>query len=136
MRLGMWAVAGVCALWAASPARAQTASTILGGPSPSQLTFRPVDLSNVIAPAPGIAAAQSRFSFAGLFSKLPIPGYPPTLGSSPLPSPGSFPSTKYPNYKMVGQPPFLLGKPMPNTFIPPVPIVPSLRSPAGPGSNN
>jgi hypothetical protein len=130
----MWAVAGLCAL-AATPARAQSSvSAAMGGPSLSALTFRPVDLSRVAAPSPGLAAGQSRFNFSALFSKLIVPSYPAKTGISPLPPATSFPSTSYPNFQMVSPPPALLGQPRTKPLVPPAPIVPSTTTPVGPGS--
>jgi hypothetical protein len=137
MRLGVWAVAGLCAVGAATPARAQSSvSGVMGGPNLSRLSFRPVDLSNTVAPSPGISAGQSRFNFSALFSKLTIPSYPPKLGTSPLPPATSFPSTGYTNFQMVSPPPVLLGKPRARPFIPPAPFTPSTKTPVGPGSGN
>ena len=136
MRLGIWAAVGFCALWTASAARAQSASTAMGGPNLTQLIQKPVDLSNAIAPSPGIAAGQNRFSFSALFNKLSIPGFPSKKGVSPLPPPGSFPSTNYVNYQMVNSPPLLLGQPRMQPFVPPAPVIPSMNTPVGPGSGN
>ena len=134
MRLGIWAAVGLCALSTASPARAQSVSAAMGGPSLSQLTYRPVDLSNTIAPSPGVTAGQNRFSFSALFNKLTVPGFPAKKGISPLPPPNSFPSTNYVNYQMVNNPPLLLGQPRTKPFIPPSPFIPSMNTPVGPGS--
>src|SRR5262245_47366854 len=136
MRLGIWAVVGLCALWTASPARAQSASAAMGGPTASQLTFRPVDLSNAVAPSPGITAGQNRFSFSALFNKFAIPGFPAKKGMSPLPPPNAFPSTNYVNYQMVDSPPLLLGQPRTKPFVPPAPVIPTMNTPVGPGSGN
>lgn len=134
MRLGIWVAVGFCALWAASPARAQSASAAMGGPNLSQLTYKPVNLSNAIAPSPGIAAGQNRFSFSALFNKLTVPGFPSKKGMSPLPPPGAFPSSNYVNYQMVNSPPLLLGQPRTQPFVPPAPVIPSTSTPVGPGS--
>jgi hypothetical protein len=137
MRFGIWAAAAVYAVWAAGPAHAQMGnqwSTALGGPPPSAIVQKPVDLSHVMAPTPGIAAQQNRFNFTALFSKLSIPSFPVKRGVSALPSPSSFPT--YPNYKMVGQPPYQLGDPRAATrpFQPVLPIINNPTPPVGPGS--
>ncbi len=136
MRYGVWAVAGLCALCASAPANAQSTSfaSILG-PPPSAIVQKPLDMSNVIAPAPALAAQQNRFSFAALFNKLSIPGFPTRQGVSPFPAPSTFPS--YPDFKLVGKPPYQLGDPKAakSRFQPPVPLVPNTKTPVGPGSN-
>jgi hypothetical protein len=110
MRIGVWAAVALCAA-AAGQARAQSgASTILGGPPPSAITFKPIDMSNLVA-TPAMSAQQTRFNFSAILRKLTFTGSPTTLGVSPLPSPGSFPSTKFPSAKMVGTPPQLIGNP-------------------------
>jgi hypothetical protein len=134
MRHRWWAAAGLCALWAAAPARAQTAATF-GGPNLTQLTYKPVDLSHVIAPVPAQAAQQNRFNLGMIFRKMTGLGSR-TLGSSPLPAPASFPSTKYPNFQMVGKPPFQLGQPRSTPVPIPMPYIPSSSTPVGPGSGN
>lgn len=56
-----------------------------------------------------VAPLTSKPSFlSGLFRKPTMPGFPPVVGQSNLPSPSSFPSTKYPN-----------------TFKPLVPVIPT-----------
>jgi hypothetical protein len=102
----------------------------------SQLTYKPVDLSNAIARSPGIAAGQNRFSFSALFNKLSVPNFPSKKGISPLPPPGAFPSSNYVNYQMVNSPPLTLGQPRTKPFVPPAPIIPSMNTPVGPGSGN
>jgi hypothetical protein len=123
MRNGVWAAVALCAA-AAGQARAQSgASTILGGAAPSSLTFKPIDMSNMVV-APGMSAQQTHFNFSSILRKLSFSNGPPTLGVSPLPSPGSFPSTKFPSAKMVGAPPQLIGDPKrsQNPFQPVMPI--------------
>ena len=137
MRFGVWAVAGLCAAWVVGPARAQSVSpaTIMGGPAPSSIVNKPIDLSSAVA-VPGQPGMQSRFNFSALFRRFTIPGFPTTRGVSPLPPPSSFPSTQYQNYKMVGTPPRPIGDPTTaNSPIQPVmPVIPSTTTPVGPGS--
>jgi hypothetical protein len=136
MRFGVWATAVVCAAWAAGPAHAQmgSASTILGGPPPSAIVQRPIDMSHVIAPTTGMSAQQSRFNFSSIFSKLVMPTYPIKRGISPLPPPSAFPT--FPDFKMVGKPPYQLGdqRAAKNPFQPLPPIIPNTKTPVGPGS--
>jgi hypothetical protein len=138
MRYGVWAAAGLCAAWAAGPARAQTgsAATILGGASPSSIVFQPIDMKSVIAPSPALQAGQGRFNFSALFNKFSMPSPTPIRGTSALPAPSSFPSTRYPSFKMLGTPPRLLGNPnlSKSPFQPVMPIIPSTTTPVGPGS--
>ena len=128
------AIVGLLGL--ARPAAAQTTnSTMLGGVSPSSLTFKAIDTSTAIAPSPGLAAQQNRFSFAALFRKM-TPGFPSQRGMSALPIPSTFPSSNYNPFKMVGSPPTLIGDPktsqMPINV--PTPFIPTVNSPVGPGS--
>jgi hypothetical protein len=110
MRIGVWAAVALCAA-AAGEARAQSgASTILGGAPPSSITFKPIDMSNLIV-APAMSAQQTHFNFSTVLRKLTFTNGPTTLGVSPLPSPSSFPSTRFPTAKMVGTPPQLIGNP-------------------------
>jgi hypothetical protein len=108
MRNGVWAVIVLCAV-AASQARAQSgASTILGGPPPGDIQFKPIDMGNLVV-APSMTGTTQRFNFSSLLRKLTFTGSPTTTGISPLPSPSSFPT--YPNAKLVGTPPYQLGDP-------------------------
>src|SRR5262245_2923766 len=136
MRILVWAVTACCAIGVAGSARAQTgsASTILGGPPPSAIQFRQIDLTNVVTPSTAISAQQNRFNFSALFSKLSTPSYPVKNGVSPLPSPSMFPS--FPSFKMVGTPPYQLGNPKAakNPFQPVPPLIPNTKTPVGPGS--
>ena len=77
---------------------------------------------------------MNRFNFTALFSKLIVPNYPPTFGVSPLPAPSSFPT--YPNFRMVGKPPYQLGNPNAarNPIQPVAPVIPNVSTPVGPGS--
>ena len=136
MRLGVWAVAAVCAAGAVGSARAQSLSpsTILGGPPPSAIVQKPIDMKNVIAPSPAITAQQSRFNFSAIFNKLIMPGGPTKQGVSPYPNPSKYPS--YKDFKMVGTPPYQLGDPKAakHPFQPAMPIIPNTTTPVGPGS--
>jgi hypothetical protein len=108
MRKCVWATVAICAV-AAGQARAQSgASTILGGPPPSAMQFKPIDMSNVVV-APAMSAQQTRFNFSNILRKLTFSGSPSTRGISPLPPASSFPT--YPSGKMVGAPPYQLGDP-------------------------
>lgn len=121
----------------AGPAAAQVSpSTILGGPPPSAIVQKPINMKNVIAPTPAISAQQNRFNFSSLFAKFPLPTFPGKRGLSPQPIPSTFPSSSYNPFKLVGKPPVLLGDPR-NSARPinvPTPIIPSAKSPVGPGS--
>jgi hypothetical protein len=136
MRFGVWVAAGLCAVWAAAPARAQSsASTILGGASPTSLVFKPIDMSTAVMSAPAIQAQQGRFNFSTIFNKLSLPSPTKIRGTSALPSPSSFPT--YPDFKMVGKPPYQLGDPKAakHPIQPVLPIIPNSSTPVGPGSN-
>jgi hypothetical protein len=110
MRKHVWLAVALCAA-GAGQARAQSgASTILGGPAPSDITFKPIDTSNLVV-APTMSATTSRFSFGNLLRRLSFTGGPTVKGVSPLPAPSSFPSTRFPSAKMVGAPPSLIGDP-------------------------
>lgn len=128
-------ILGVVALAAlAGRTPAQTASTILGGPSPRNVTLRPIDVSRTSVPMPAIAAVQNnRFNFTTMFSKLFVPSAQKVRGVSPLPSPSSFPS--YKDFMLVGTPPYPIGTRTASPIQPMAPIVPNTRTPVGPGSN-
>jgi hypothetical protein len=139
MRLGVYTAAVLCAAWAAGPAHAQTGTsftTALGGPPPSAIMQKPIDMTNVIAPSPALGAQQSRFNFGALFNKLAVPSFPVVGGTSALPAPSTFPSTSYTPFKMVGKPPYQLGDPRAAKypFQPVLPIIPNNKPPVGPGS--
>jgi hypothetical protein len=125
MRIGVCAAAVLGVAMAAGSARAQigSASTILGGPPPSMIQNKPIDMTHLVA-TPSMATTQSNFSLASLFRKLTTPGATPTQGTSSLPSPASFPT--YSNAKMVGTPPYQLGNPMAARF-PFLPVIPILN---------
>jgi hypothetical protein len=121
MRVAVWAAAVVVGVAIAAPARAQNFSTALGGPPPSAMQFKPVDMSNLIV-APAMPAQQGRFNFSTMIRKLTSFGTP-TRGVSPLPSPSSFPT--YQSWKMIGTPPYQLGDPKAakHPFTPVMPIL-------------
>ena len=125
MRIGVWAGVLVAAVAAAAPARAQNNpfATALGGPPPSAMQFRPIDMTNVVV-APQMPTQQNRFNFSSIFRKLTFSASP-NRGVSQLPSPSSFPT--YQNGKMVGAPPYQLGDPKAakHPFQPVLPILDS-----------
>jgi hypothetical protein len=126
MRIGVCAGAVLCAAAAVGPARAQSgASTILGGPPPSAIRQVPIDTSKLVV-APSMTTSQSAFSLTGIFRRITSPGLPTSQGVSALPSPSSFPSTRYPSGKMVGTPPYQLGNPQAARF-PFLPVIPILN---------
>ena len=59
----------------------------------------PIDVSKAIAAFPGQTSGSS--GLANFFHGLSLPSWPTLVGSSPYPSPSSFPSTQYPNFKPV-----------------------------------
>ncbi|HEY1375240.1 MAG TPA: hypothetical protein VGF55_00510 [Gemmataceae bacterium] len=129
MRVGVWVAAAVGLAAAAAPARAQTPfATVLGGPPPSAIQQVPIDMSNVVV-APSLPDRQSRFNFSAILRRLTPSGFPTLTGVSPLPAPGTFPSTKYPSAKMVGAPPYQLGDPRAAKF-PFQPVMPILNATA------
>jgi hypothetical protein len=135
MRTGVWAAAVVCAVGVVSSAQAQGLSTTpLGGVPPSAIVNKPIDMSRVIAPMPALPAQQNRFNFSAIFNKRILPAFPSKRGVSPLPSPSTFP--KYQDFKIVGAPPRFIGDPKMTSspFKPVMPIIPSTKTPVGPGS--
>jgi len=118
----------------------QRASTFLSGVRSQDVRNVPLDTSKAIAQQPGQSARfTNRFDFSALFSRKSGTLYTPKQGISPLPPPSSFPSTKYENYKMVGQPPFLIrwmfgDKNNQSPIQPVAPIIPGQKTPVGPGS--
>src|SRR5262249_8379334 len=124
MRVGVWAAEILCAAAIAGPTRAQDNpfATVLGGPPPSHLTFKPRDISNLVV-APAMPAQQSRFNFSALIRKLTFTDSIKTRGVSPLPPPSAFPT--YPDAKMIGTPPYQLGDPKAAKF-PFQPVLPIL----------
>ena len=91
MRRQMWVMAAVVGLGLAAPGWAQnrTAPTF-GGVNPQDVTFRPVDLSHSVVPAP--QSQQEKFSFRRLFSKV-IPGLSPTAAPGVNPNMVPIPPT-------------------------------------------
>jgi hypothetical protein len=124
MRFGVCAVAVLGIAVLAAPARAQNSfATVLGGPPPSAIQNKPIDMSNMVV-APSMSTSRSNFSFSSIFRHLSITGAKPVQGVSALPSPSSFPT--YPNARMVGTPPYQLGNPMAARF-PFLPVMPILN---------
>ncbi len=135
MRIGVWGAAAICAVVAIGPVRAQSAaSTILGGPSPASIQFKPIDMSSVVA-TPNLPTQNTSFNFANMLRRFTLPGVTTNQGVSPLPPPSSFPSTSYPNAQMVGTPPYQLGDPKAARF-PFLPVIPVLNpiKPITPGN--
>jgi hypothetical protein len=108
MRIGIWALAAIGVAIVSAPARAQTGltTTPLGGPSPSTVVNKPIDVS-ALAVVPAMATTSSKFNLTNFFRRISIPGF--NNGVSPLPGPSSFP--KYPSARMIGAPPTLIGDP-------------------------
>src|SRR5436309_227818 len=75
--------------WTGSAAAQTSPATILGGVSPSNLSFKAIDTSHAIAPNPGLSAQQNRFNFSTIFKRL-TPGFPSQRGMSALPIPSTF----------------------------------------------
>jgi hypothetical protein len=127
MRVGVCAAAVFCAVVVAGTARAQAPAnqfvTALGGPSPSALQFKPIDMKNLVVAPPN--PSQSGFSMASMFRRLPFTGRTSQFGVSNLPAPSSFPT--YPNGKMVGTPPYQLGDPKASKF-PYIPFLSKLNN--------
>ena len=119
----------------------QSASSFLSGIPADQIKNKPLDLSKAIYGAPAQSALTgNRFDFSALFSKKIIPSATPVRGISPLPPASSFPSTKYPSGRMVGNPPYLLnwmfGGSNGNAIQPVKPFTATSRTAVGPGSGN
>jgi len=116
----------------------QQASSFFTGVPATQVRSVPLDTSRALIQHPAQSALTSnRFNFSALFRKTAPAGYPPTRGVSPLPSPSSFPSTKYKNGRLVGTPPYPLAWMFGNgqkPLTPVAPIVPGQAAPVGPGS--
>ncbi len=140
MRARFGAIAGILMLGLVGTASAQQqASSFMTGVPASQIKSTPIDTSKAIAPHQGSSALFNRFDFTSLFNKNTIPTYPPKRGISPLPAPSSFPSTKYQNFKMVGDPPYLIkwmfGNNKKSAFEPVMPYTPGTTpTVVGPGS--
>src|SRR5262245_14202287 len=66
--------------------------------SASDIQNVPIDTSKAVAPVPGIQQGPlSNFNMSSVLSFITFGGAKSTIGTSPLPSPTTFPSTKYPN---------------------------------------
>jgi hypothetical protein len=106
----VWGLAGVAALALAGGSSAQQpASSFFTGVPASQIRNVQVDTSKALVGRPAQSALTSnRFDFTALFSRRIVPEFPTKRGVSPLPSPSSFPSTKYQPFKLVGTPPYPL----------------------------
>lgn len=141
MRGHHWKLATFALLALANMSSAQQqASSFFTGVRAQEVRNVPLDTSKTVANKPAQSALfTNRFNFSALFSRNPGTLYTPKQGVSPLPAPSSFPSTKYQNFKMVGQPPFLLqwmfgNKNNQAPLQPVAPIIPNQPSPVGPGS--
>jgi hypothetical protein len=135
MRAPLWAVVAALLLAGSASAQQQASSFFTGVPA-GQLQFTPIDTSKAVIQQPGQSALTSnRFNFSALFNKLTVPTYPPTTGVSPLPPASAFPSTHYQNFKMVGEPPYLIkwmfGKDK-TPIQPQKPFKPFPKAPVGP----
>jgi hypothetical protein len=107
---------------AAAPARAQgltnffqpgqRASTF-GTGSAQTIVNQPIDTGAAIAPFPG--QREGTQFLPSFFHNFHIPGFPPAVGTSPLPPPSAFPSTQYPDFKAV---PFVPANPQATRFFP------------------
>jgi hypothetical protein len=139
MHMLEWVLAGAARVGMGGAASAQQASSsFFSGIPATQVKNVPLDMSAAVVQHPGQSALTSnRFDFSALFSKLPLPSFPALHGYSPFPAPSSFPSTKYPNARLVGTPPFPIrymfgGDKSP--IQPVAPFTPSAKTPVGPGS--
>ena len=92
-------LAGVLFVGLTGPAWGQI-NTFLHPVNPNDIKFTPIDTSKAIVAAPlPTTTSSSSFSLRTFFSHFSLPSFlaRPTVGSSPLPSPSSFPSTHYKN---------------------------------------
>ncbi|MBY0526085.1 MAG: hypothetical protein K2R98_22005 [Gemmataceae bacterium] len=98
--------AGGALFLAADAVRAQGLTNFVSGGhtqgfssgSAQKVINTPVDTRLAVAPFPSQSGA---FNLTNMFKGFSMPSFPPRIGTSPLPSPDSFPSTKYPNGKPV-----------------------------------
>ena len=93
MRKAIWA-ALVVGMALGSPAWAQSQTAFSN--QPRRLTFKPTSTTkNLAAPVP--AQQSSGFSLTRFIPKLTLPSFSahPTIGQSPLPPAGAFPSTHF-----------------------------------------
>jgi hypothetical protein len=132
-----WAAGGTALLMASAAPAQQPASSFFTGIPAAQIKNVPLDTSRALIQHPAQAARTgNRFNFTALFNKLTIPGYPPKRGVSPLPPPSAFPT--YPNFKLVGTPPYpmtyMFGRSNPSPIYPVPPVIPNQQAPVGPGS--
>ena len=92
MRQRMWIAGLLVALGVAAPARAQHAVGF-GSPSPSQITFQPIDMRHAIAPplAPQPKVSPLTSFFTNLFSPrtgtVPASKFMPSPMQGPMASP-------------------------------------------------
>ena len=91
-------LAGVLFVGLTGPAWGQI-NTFLHPVRPNDIKSTPIDTSKAIVAAPLPTTSSNSFSLRNFFSRFSLPSFlaRPTVGSSPLPSPSSFPSTHYKN---------------------------------------
>jgi hypothetical protein len=91
-------LAGVLLVGLTGPAWGQI-NTFLHPVNPNDIKFTPIDTSKAIVAAPLPTTTTSSFSLRNFFSRFSLSNLfsRPTIGSSTLPAPGSFPSTHYKN---------------------------------------
>jgi len=112
VRKEMWVAVLGAGLAMAAPVQAQRdGASLLTGVHPSDVTFKPVDLSKTVAPVP--QQTTDTFSFRRYLSKV-IPGISPTPGPAMKPLTPTVPfvpnTTPLPVMKSIG-PPVLPGMP-------------------------
>jgi hypothetical protein len=138
MHMREWVLTGIALVGMSGAASAQqSASSFFSGVPVTQVKNTPLDTTRAITQHPAQSVLTSnRFDFSALFSKLTTPTFPTKIGSSPFPSPSSFPSTSYQNGKLVGKPPYpikyMFGDKSP--IQPVAPFIPTANTPVGPGS--
>lgn len=96
MRTFPWLAILLACLSGTAPAWGQRTLTPLSGGAPRQTVNVPLNMNNAIVPPVPVPQA-SPFSLTHILQKLSLPGVRPRTVASPLPGPGAFPSTKYPN---------------------------------------
>lgn len=93
----------------AAPAQAQTANLLQSGHSLTNFSAgaaqtivnTPIDTTQAVAPFPG-QNGSGLSALTNFFHSFSLPSWSPsTVGTSALPSPDSFPSTHYENFKPV-----------------------------------
>ena len=99
-----WAWAGLCALALTQSADAQIfgasapASQFMGGVDPSSIVNTVIDTTKlVVAPISPAAPAPAGSALSRFFQRFSFTSTSPVIGSSSLPPPSAFPSTRYPN---------------------------------------